>query len=333
MKRKLSVSQNSVSFGKRFRKSGLKPAFSYKFQGSFPKTEVLGKPLFALLAVVLFAACSSTPPKPAEVYTDRNLAASQLDMANKTANQGRYQDALIVLEEARRLAVASDDPALRIKTAISRGNIYFSMGLHGEAFKDWESASVEGEAAGQKNLAALARIYTARGRLVLDSPEFRAGLSGEEIRDQIQREISLINKDDQALATGWMVLGMAEKELGRYPEAESAVRRALAIHEKGLFLEEAAYDWYLLASIRSVSGQYAAALEALAPAIGFDRRAEHGFGLASRWQAMGEVYLQNEQPGEAEAAFRRAVEIFKALRLDDAAGKAEARLLEVQAPS
>jgi tetratricopeptide (TPR) repeat protein len=285
--------------------------------------------LLALLVVVLFAACSSAPSKPAEIYTDRNLAASQLDMANKTANQGRYQDALIVLEEARRLAVASDDPSLRIKTAISRGTIYFSMGLHDEAFKDWESATVEGDAAGQGNLAALARIYTARGRLVIDSPEFRAGLSIEEIRDQIQYEISLINKDNQTLAMGWMVLGMAEKELERYPEAENAVRRALEIHEKGRFLEEAAYDWYLIASIRSVSEQYAAALEALATAINFDRRAENGFGLASSWQAMGEVYLKNEQPGEAEAAFRRALEIFKALRLDDAARKVEARLLEV----
>jgi tetratricopeptide (TPR) repeat protein len=281
---------------------------------------------FISFVFVLCAACSSAPSKPAEIYTDRNLAASQLDMANKTANQGRYQDALIVLEEARRLAVASDDPALRIKTALSRGNIYFSIGRHDEAFKDWESAAAEGEAAGQRDLAALARIYTARGRLVLDSPERRAGLQVEEIRNQIRFEISHIKDDDQAVAMCWMVLGMAEKELGRYPEAETAVKEALNIHEKGLFLEEAAYDWYLIASIRSVSAQYAAALEALHTAIYFDRRAENGFGLASSWLAMGEVYLKDGQPAGAEAAFRRASEIFRALRLDDAAEKVESRL-------
>ncbi|MDR2069206.1 MAG: hypothetical protein LBP71_04990, partial [Spirochaetaceae bacterium] len=37
-----SLSQNSVSFGKGFRKSGLKPAFSNKSKVAFPKTEVLG---------------------------------------------------------------------------------------------------------------------------------------------------------------------------------------------------------------------------------------------------------------------------------------------------
>jgi tetratricopeptide (TPR) repeat protein len=280
-----------------------------------------------LFCFILFASCSSAPSKAAELYTNRNIAASQLDMANKTANQGKYQDALIVLEEARRLAVSADDPALRIKTALSRGNIYFSMGRHDEAFKDWENAAAEGEAAGQRDLASLARIYTARGRLVLASPDSKAAPSfTEEIRNQVQREISLIKDDRQAAAMGWMVLGMAEKELGRYPEAENAVRQALNIHEKGLFLEEAAYDWYLIASIRSVAGQYASALEALRTAISFDRRAENGFGLASSWQAMGEVYLKDGRPAEAEAAFLRAAEIFRAIRLEDAAEKAENRL-------
>jgi hypothetical protein len=39
----MSLSQKSVGFGKGFRKSGLKPAFSYKSKRAFPKTEVLGK--------------------------------------------------------------------------------------------------------------------------------------------------------------------------------------------------------------------------------------------------------------------------------------------------
>jgi hypothetical protein len=42
----LSFSQNPVGFGKSLGKSGLKPAFSDKFRVVFPKTEVLGKPLF-----------------------------------------------------------------------------------------------------------------------------------------------------------------------------------------------------------------------------------------------------------------------------------------------
>ena len=52
----MSLSQNSVSFGKGFRKSGLKPAFSIKSKVAFPKTEVLGKPhiKYAALLFLLF---------------------------------------------------------------------------------------------------------------------------------------------------------------------------------------------------------------------------------------------------------------------------------------
>jgi hypothetical protein len=38
------LSQNSVSFGKGYGESSLKPTFSAKSKVAFPKTEVLGKP-------------------------------------------------------------------------------------------------------------------------------------------------------------------------------------------------------------------------------------------------------------------------------------------------
>jgi len=40
----LSLFQNSVSFGKGFRKTVLKNGFSFKSKEAFPKTEVLEKP-------------------------------------------------------------------------------------------------------------------------------------------------------------------------------------------------------------------------------------------------------------------------------------------------
>jgi hypothetical protein len=49
---KWSHSQNSVSFGNGFGKSGQKSAFSSKSKLAFPKTEVLGKPhtIFIIIA-------------------------------------------------------------------------------------------------------------------------------------------------------------------------------------------------------------------------------------------------------------------------------------------
>ncbi|MDR2619200.1 MAG: tetratricopeptide repeat protein [Treponema sp.] len=285
-----------------------------------------GFQIFLAVTGVLAGACSSAPKKPLEVLTSRNMASSQLDLANRTANQGRYSDALLILEDARKTAVAVDDPPLLIKTAISRGNIVFALGRHDEAFECWEDARLEAEAAGERDFAAQARIYAARGRLVLLS----AGGSGEtgaaeEIRAQVNQEIASIKSDDLSRAAGWLVAGMAEKELGRYTEAETSIRKALEIHEKNRYLEEAAYDWYFIGSIRSVSERYDAAVEALKNAIRFDRLAENGFGLASSWQALGEVYLKTGNRGESGAAFRRAAGIYRAVGLLDLAEKAEAK--------
>jgi tetratricopeptide (TPR) repeat protein len=291
------------------------------------------KIMVPLLAVVLLlTSCSSAPKRPAEIYTERNTAYNLLELAGRTANQGRYADALLILEDVRRTAVGVDDSPLLVRTAVTRGNVLFSLGRHDEAFLEWEAARKEAESSGENDLAAFAAIYSCRGRLVL-LINSGTNIGVEEIRDQVNRLISSIKTNREAQASGFLVLGMAEKELGRYAEAERALRSAIAIHEKDLYLEEAAYDWYFLASIFSVSGRYDNALAALTTAISFDRRAENGFGLASSWQAMGEVYLKKSlsvNPAEAGAvraeavqAFRRAADIFRANFLEDAALKAE----------
>jgi tetratricopeptide (TPR) repeat protein len=281
---------------------------------------------FSIVVLIgVFSGCSSAPKKATEIFTDRNTAIKQLDLANLTANRGRYQEALVILEGARNLAVSTDDPALRIKTSISRGNFLFALDRHTEAFAEWESAADEGDSSREPILAALARIYSIRARIVLLDTEAGAA-NVEELRGQLNREMTALRSDDNATAIGNITLGLAEKQMGRWAEAESAVRRALSFHESGLFLEEAAYDWFLIASIRSMAGNYDSSLEALGTAIRFDRRAENGFGLASSWQAMGDVLEKAGRGGEAPAAWRRAAEIYRAIGLIDLAEKTEGLL-------
>jgi tetratricopeptide (TPR) repeat protein len=284
---------------------------------------------FLFFTFCFVISCSSVPKKPAAIFTERNMTSNQLELANRTANQGRYADALLIVEDARRMAVSVDDPPLLIKTSITRGNILFSLGRHDEAFQDWEVARLEAERSGERDLAALAGIYIRRGRLmILISSGTNTGV--EEIRDQVIALILSIRSDNQAQAAGYVVLGMAEKELRRFQEAERALRRALDIHEKGLYLEEAAYDCFFVASIYSVSERYNEALAALNMAISFDRRAENGFGLASSWQAMGDVYSKVGNKLEAEVAYRRAADIYRALGLEDYAQRADDKIKNIQ---
>jgi tetratricopeptide (TPR) repeat protein len=282
------------------------------------------------IIILLLFSCSSVPKRPVENLTNRNMAASQLDLANSTGNQGRYSDALLILEDARRLALSADDPALIIKIAISRGNFLFSQGRLDEAFETWEEARLEGEAAGDRNLMALVSLAVLRGRLVLLLSDNSGGVNQAEVGEIITlARNELAGKiEDLGQASAWIVIGMGEKELGRYSEAENSITKALDIHESTRYLEEAAYDWYLIASIRSVAGNYEGALVALNAAVGFDRRAENGFGLASDWQAMGNVYIKAGNRESAAAVYRRAADIYRAIDLADLAAAVEAKIPE-----
>lgn len=273
--------------------------------------------LLALLSCV-FSACSSAPKQPAQTRLARDAAAVQLEQANREADRGNYALALSLASEARRLAVSVDDPALRIRTGLSMGNSLFFLGRREEADEAWRAAREEAEAGGDAELAAISRIYRARGdllSLIIPVDGARGGVTpGETIADirvRVQAELGAVTTDRLSAALGWIVIGLAEKELGRYREAEEALRKALAIHDKELYLEQAAYDWYLIASVFSVAGQYDDALAALEEALRFDRRAENSYALGQDWLAMGDVYTKAGKRDLAARAYHRAAEIFR----------------------
>jgi len=279
---------------------------------------------FSITTVIsVFSGCSSAPKKATEVFTDRNTAIKQLNLANSTANRGHYEEALSILEEARKLAVGADDPPLRLKTSMSRGNFLFALGRNAEAFAEWESAADEGDSSGEPVLAALARIYSIRAKIVLLDTEPSAE-NAQDLIEQLNREMTAVRSDNNAAAIGNVTLGLAEKQRGRWVDAENAVKKALSYHESEILLEDAAYDWFLIASIRSLAGNYDLSLNALSTAISFDRRAENGFGLASSWQATGDVLSKAGRGGEAAPAWRRAAEIYRAIGLNNMAEKVEA---------
>jgi tetratricopeptide (TPR) repeat protein len=135
-----------------------------------------------------------------------------------------------------------------------------------------------------------------------------------------------VKPDKLFTALAWTVIGLAEKELGHFENAEKSIRNALSIHEDGRYLEQAGYDWYLIASVRSVAENYQGAIEALDAALGFDRRAENTFALGIDWTARGDVLRKMEDEDAAVAAWRRAAEIFRSLLLEEQALAAESRM-------
>jgi len=266
-------------------------------------------------ACCLLSSCSTAPKITGDVYEMRNDAEDQLEQGNRQADRGNYAAALVFVSEAVRLAVITDNSSLLIRSGLSRGNVLFALGRAQEADDAWNEALKEAEFAGNGELAAVCRVHITRGRLLVFDDV------AQQAREDIARDMVLIKSDEMYIAFAWTVIGLAEKRLNNYAAAEDAVRRALAIHEKARNLELAAYDWFMIASFRSLSGNTDGAVKALENALGYDRRTENSWGLANDWQALGDVQKKAGNREAAAAAYARAAAIFRALGNNEAAGK------------
>jgi tetratricopeptide (TPR) repeat protein len=255
-----------------------------------------------------------------------SMTETQLEVANQEADRGNYDAALPLLDEAWRLAVSTDRPWLRARVAISRANVLFYVGRRDEAVALWEHAEKEAAEAGDAALAAGARIYRLRSRLSSESEATDAEIA--EIYAAVQAEMKNVKSDKLFTALAWSVSGLAQKGLGQFAEAEKSLRNSLSIHEDARYLEQAGYDWYLIASVRSVAGDYPGAQAALDSALGFDRRAENSFALGMDWAAKGDVFSKSGDREAAVEAWRRSAEIFRSISLEKQAQDAENRIFK-----
>jgi len=273
-----------------------------------------------LLLSLMFASCSSAPQRPVEVFTVQSMADTLIGQANREADQGNYAEALNLLNEAWRLAVITDRPALRIRVNMARANAHYSLGRIEEAEKIWREAEMEANFTREPMLASASRVFQARSLLLSGKA------NPEEILALVQSEQNNLKSDKLLYAMSWTVKGMAEKDLGRYEDAEQSIMNALSIHNKERYLEQAGYDWYLIASIRSVAGNHRAAVEALFQALNFDRRAENSYGIAMDWAAMGDVSRNIGNENFAVMSWRRSAEIFRAINKNALAEEVESRI-------
>jgi len=276
---------------------------------------------FTAVTVALFSvSCSTAPKDPGDVYNLRSHAEALLEAANKDAGRGNFENALLLLDECKRMAILADDCSLIIRSCLSRGNVLLTLGKTDEAFSEWEFAVGEAQRFGNAELLSVSKIFRARGNLISGRADAQAVL------DEADRESANIKKDPLYLAFSWQVKGLALRALGSYRQAEDAVKRSLEIHERDRYLENASYDWYTIASIRSLAGDTAGALSALDASIALDRRIENSWGLAASWRAKGDVYRRASRHDEADEAYRHALAIYLAMPNEHEAAVTRQRL-------
>jgi tetratricopeptide (TPR) repeat protein len=277
--------------------------------------------LFILFSFLfIFSSCSSAPRNTGDIITLRSQAENLLESGNREAAKGNFNNALLLLTEAKRNAILVDDSSLIIRVCLSKGNVLFSMEKIEEAYAEWEYALLEAQRFGDIELLSISRIFIARGDLVLSKK------TPQSVLDEVTQESANIRNNNLFLAFSWQVRALTLRSLGRWQEAEDAAIRSLEIHERENIFENASYDWFLIASVRSLSENFQGAIQALEASISFDRRVENYWGLAASWRAMGDVYRRAGNNDDAMEAYRRARDIYAAMGNEHEVAQTERRM-------
>jgi len=262
--------------------------------------------ILTLLIIFGLGSCSTAPKITGDVNVIRRTVEIGLESVNREVGQGNFVNAENFLIEYKRLAILTDDSSLIIRVCLSYGNVLLSLGKANEAYAEWDNAIAEAQKSNNKELLSVAKIFKARGDLLLEKG------TPQSVIDEVNREIVNI-KNNLFTAYSWQTKGLAQRATGSYGEAEESIKKSLDIHEKAKALESVSFDWYTIASIRSLAGNSEGALKALETAITFDRRIENSFGLAANWRAIGDIYRKMGRNEDALEAYKRSRAIFKAM--------------------
>jgi len=265
------------------------------------------KIILVIIVTLILTSCSSAPRNTGDIFHLRLQAETLLESANKEASRGNYNNSLIIVNESKRYALLCDDSSLIIRTSLTRGNVLYYLGRTDDAFDEWEQAIKESIKHGDIELLSVSRIYYARGNLL------SGRASAQSVLEEVIEESVNITKDRLYIAFSWQVRGFALRALDQWEEAESAINQSLQLHESNRYFDNTAYDWYTIASIRSLSGKFDDAIYALVMSIYYDRRVENSWGLAASYRAMGDVYHNAEMHDEAIEAYKRSRAIYDAM--------------------
>jgi len=277
--------------------------------------------IFILSIIVVLGSCSTASKNNGDINILRKATERGIESTNKEVGQGNYINAEQLLIEFKRLAILSDDSSLITRVCLSYGNVLLSLGKTDSAYVEWDQAIEEAQKSGNKELLSVAKIFKARGNLLLEKAP------AQSVIDEVNREIANI-KNSLYLAYSWQTKGLAQRALNSYGEAEESIKKSLGIHEKEKALENASYDWYTIASIRSLAENFAGALQALESAITIDRRIENSFGLAASWRAMGDVYRKMGKNEDALGAYKRSRAIYSAMGNKEEVAELDNRIRE-----
>ncbi len=266
--------------------------------------------LIILASIIFLSGCSTTAKlQPGERVEKKNRAAEYASFGSRYYDEAQYNQALDFFFLALKQNILVDNDKGIIESYNSIGKTYLAAGKIDSAEKYYNKAMEIAVVFDDPHL--LIRCKNNAGEIFLARKEFASALS---LFNEAYTSVKDPEKSEDA-AVLLHNIGVAQKRLGNYSEAETSLLKALKINENKNKIKEAALDTYILASLFSKESLYPEALKYINKALDLDKLIENSFGIAQDLYAKGIIQQKTGALEEAYYTFKRDALIFESLAL------------------
>lgn len=139
--------------------------------------------------------------------------------------------------------------------------------------------------------------------------------SPEEALEKCNELVELLGseKSEEAGET-WRLNASIHKKMKNYEDALYAIDKAVVLDEKQHYIAELASDYYIKASILSLSGEEVEGINAMLQALHYDKFIENTAGIAQDLYALALIYEKNGKKENANHFFQRTYLVYTASR-------------------
>ena len=273
-----------------------------------------------VVALTAFVSCSSAPAKTDTVTAMKSQASQNAAYGDGYYKQGRYDLALQFYQQALNEYTSVDDAAGIVQVYNDIGMAYVALGSFGTAepilLKARERAR---EVNPQLVLATsinLGELYLARGDAAQALATFQEALAlPAEARTPVRTAILYHD------------IGTAQKTLGEMAPALASFAKSLEINLANTFVQEAAGDYYMIASVHSLQANYDEAIRNALLALSLDKQIESSPAIAKDLYALGLITTKKGDMAAAYDYFQRSYLVYTTLSSRTDAKKALAGLI------
>ena len=262
----------------------------------------------ALACCLIVLSCSTQPAKTDSASAVKNQAAADAATGDGYFHQGRNELAVqfFTISLGEYTSIDDSEGVIRVYNAL--GKTYIAMGSFSMAqdiltraqtmARDTKSGSLF------ETTLNLGELYLFKGEADTARATFEQALA-MPAGARTSAQTAILYHD----------LGTAAKNLGDEGKALDYYAKALDLDLAGTLNEQAASDYYMIASVHSLAGRYDEALKNATLALTMDKKIENSRAIAEDLHALGLISTKKGDTAAAFDYFKRAYLVFTTLGL------------------